>query len=73
MGSFAIINAYTTRICLSMAITKMVKPMGTMSNRSSHNTCAVSLSLPMYTYSGGGRMYDWDEYTQVIAVVITPQ
>lgn len=64
MGCMAIINAYAMRICLSIAITEMVKPSSTTSNGTvSDTTCPSSEAISVTPRSGG--TYEWDEYTQV--------
>jgi len=64
MGFFAIVNAYTMRVSLSMAITEMVIPLATheyydpnacvSDNPGSNNSAVKDQNL----------LYDWDEKTQ---------
>ncbi|XP_015588670.1 putative inorganic phosphate cotransporter isoform X2 [Cephus cinctus] len=62
MGFLAVFNAYTMRICLSLAITEMVIPLE--SHNYTDDTCSYS-DTPSSGSSGAGT-YDWDEYTQGI-------
>lgn len=64
MGCLAITNAYAMRICLSLAITEMVKPRAIISNETLSEELTQSYKS---TFSGwsGGQTYQWDEYTQV--------
>lgn len=64
MGSLAVVNAYAMRICLSIAITQMVKPQENSSNSTVlDKTCPSSESTS--SISSGTGTYEWDEYTQV--------
>lgn len=62
MGFLAIVNAYTMRICLNVAITEMTYK--NVSGEDSHGTC------PVEEGSGGGSMgkgtFMWDEQLQGI-------
>ncbi|RZB39500.1 inorganic phosphate cotransporter [Asbolus verrucosus] len=64
MGFLAVVNAYTMRVSLSIAITEMVVP----SNKSQHydpNACVVEDdSDSTSTVTNPDKLYDWDETTQ---------
>ncbi|XP_012271666.1 putative inorganic phosphate cotransporter isoform X2 [Orussus abietinus] len=65
MGFLALFNAYTMRICLSIAITEMVVPEAGHHNESRDDTCPMENNTSDSPVSSGGT-YDWDEYTQGI-------
>ena len=73
MGFFAIFCAFAMRMCLSLTIPKMVKPI-------EHSQAFLDDSCPSPTYTvslhnatvknttiTGSETYDWSEYTQVSA------
>ncbi|XP_012262453.2 putative inorganic phosphate cotransporter isoform X4 [Athalia rosae] len=62
MGFLALINAYTMRTCLSLAITEMVNKTDRGNPRPEDFTCPSS-NLTSTTHSSGGT-YDWDESLQ---------
>ncbi|KAK9881228.1 hypothetical protein WA026_015341 [Henosepilachna vigintioctopunctata] len=66
MGFFAVVNAYTMRVSLNLAITEMVPPVS-VSEYYDPNGCNPEDSL-LYTYkaSDSEYVYDWDSTTQVI-------
>lgn len=65
MGFLAVMNAYTMRISLSLAITEMVAETGTFSNATNlDETCPASDSTTSDSSNSG--TYEWDEYTQGI-------
>lgn len=64
MGFLAIVNAYTMRICLSVAITEMVKKTVSNSSIEAGDTCPV---IDEGTSSGGATgdgTFEWDEQLQ---------
>lgn len=62
MGFLAVVNAFTMRICLSLAITEMV--VETTSSEYSDETCPSSNSTSSTNSAAG--IYEWDETLQVI-------
>ncbi|KAL7294278.1 hypothetical protein TKK_0012293 [Trichogramma kaykai] len=70
MCFFALFNAYAMRACLSIAITKMAKPVA--EDFGSDESCPADdfalgvANATNATIDGGvgGQDYDWDEYTQ---------
>ena len=68
LGFFAFFNAYTLRICLSMAITKMAVPLNITDKELVDETCPNyeddSYTLTNTTSVAGGT-FEWSEYTQV--------
>ena len=66
LGFFGFFNAYTLRICLSIAITKMTVPLN-ISKELIDDTCPDfedDYSINKTTISGG--IFEWSEYTQVM-------
>lgn len=65
LGFFAIVNAYTMRICLSVAITKMVKPIINVVNATSDELIceqlaedAIDAKIPI------SDQFEWSEELQ---------
>ncbi|XP_063916237.1 sialin-like isoform X2 [Zophobas morio] len=64
MGFLAIVNAYTMRVSLSVAITEMVAPSNSTESIDP-NACPVQDdSNSTSTVTDPDRLYDWDETTQ---------
>lgn len=61
MGFLAIVNAYTMRICLSVAITEMVRKIPHDDNTNEDETCFI-VGDPKPETSGGE--YEWSENLQ---------
>lgn len=61
MGFLGVVNAFTMRICLSLAITQMV--VETESSTISDDTCPSSNSTS--TTNSAEGTYEWDESLQV--------
>ncbi|XP_058451457.1 putative inorganic phosphate cotransporter [Malaya genurostris] len=69
LAFFSIVNQYTMRICLSLAITEMVQPTNGSSTDESHVRCRNSIrsgtehAQPRVIQ---GDAFEWDEYVQGI-------
>lgn len=63
MGFFAIVNAYTMRICLSVAITEMVKKTVSNSSIEAGDTCPL-VGEGSGEDSVGSGQFEWDEQLQ---------
>ncbi|XP_046434551.1 putative inorganic phosphate cotransporter isoform X2 [Neodiprion fabricii] len=67
MGFLAVTNAYTMRICLSLAITEMVSTSATSANDTSlDDTCPDLDSSTSSNSSSSSGTFEWSEYTQGI-------
>lgn len=62
MGFLAILNAYTMRVCLSITITEMTKPI---EHNYTDDTCPSVNNKTSSDNSNYDDRYDWDERTQV--------
>lgn len=72
MCFLALFNAYAMRVCLSIAITRMVVPVNVPEDEVLDDTCASldsGPSTPVNETATGGT-YEWSEYTQVRSFVI---
>lgn len=74
MGFLAFFNAYTLRICLSMAITQMVKPLNNTEEHSIDETCPdySDHHLKNTTVVRAVGTFEWSEYTQVRIFIVSP-
>ncbi|KAK9693158.1 Major Facilitator Superfamily [Popillia japonica] len=61
MGLLAVLNAYTMRTALSIAITEMVLPSESSENA---DACVVNDTGSSSSSPVGDKLYDWDETTQ---------
>ncbi|KRT78184.1 membrane transporter [Oryctes borbonicus] len=61
MAFLAVVNAYTMRTALSVAITEMVLPT---SSEASEDVCFVNDTAEDSSSSTNNNLYDWDETTQ---------
>ncbi|XP_046750761.1 putative inorganic phosphate cotransporter isoform X2 [Diprion similis] len=66
MGCLAVSNAFSMRICLNLAITRMVSVVKTPSNHTSLDDTCPAPEGKVHSFSNGDGSYDWDEYTQGI-------
>ncbi|XP_046627976.1 putative inorganic phosphate cotransporter isoform X1 [Neodiprion virginianus] len=66
MGCLAVSNAFSMRICLNLAITKMVSRVKTSSNFTILDDTCPAPEGTVHSSSNGDGTYDWDEYTQGI-------
>ncbi|XP_046627975.1 putative inorganic phosphate cotransporter [Neodiprion virginianus] len=68
MGCFGMMNVYTMRICLSLAITEMVATTEASKNDISYESCpsANFTSSNITSSESKDGTYEWDEYTQGI-------
>lgn len=64
MGFLAIVNAYTMRICLSVAITEMVVKKNASANEGSNNQFCEADDIGHKDSSGGS--FEWSENLQGI-------
>ncbi|XP_060522415.1 putative inorganic phosphate cotransporter [Cylas formicarius] len=64
MGFFAVVNAYTMRVCLSLAITEMVVPINTTEHFDPDACPSDSPNSTLGAVKDTNTLYDWDEKTQ---------
>ncbi|XP_060522418.1 putative inorganic phosphate cotransporter isoform X2 [Cylas formicarius] len=64
MGFLAIINSYTMRVSISVAITEMVPPKNSSSHKSDICSYSDSGSSTTNSVTDGSKLYDWNESTQ---------
>ncbi|XP_046750564.1 putative inorganic phosphate cotransporter [Diprion similis] len=66
MSCFAIMNGYTMRTCLSIAITEMVTTTNQSSNHTSSNEVCPASELSTSSIGSSSGTHEWTEYTQGI-------
>ncbi|XP_046434163.1 putative inorganic phosphate cotransporter [Neodiprion fabricii] len=66
MTCFAIMNGYTMRICLSIAITEMVTATNQSSSHTSSDEVCPATELSTSSTGSSGGAHEWTEYTQGI-------
>ncbi|XP_048508610.1 putative inorganic phosphate cotransporter isoform X2 [Athalia rosae] len=66
MGLLGVTNAYTMRICLSIAITEMVAAGETSTNDTNGDDTCPSYQGNTTSTNNSGGSFHWDEYTQGI-------
>lgn len=66
MGVLAVLNAYSMRVCLSIAITEMTVSHKANSTNSTDNTCPIlDEDRKSDESSSNSKRYDWSEEMQV--------
>lgn len=65
MGFLALFNAYAMRVCLSIAVTRMVVPINETKEYLDDTCPTFEDETPANSTAFRGGTFEWSEYTQV--------